>query len=252
MEKLSRLVEFLDRELKVEAFKDDSHNGLQVENTGTVRRICCGVDATTAFFVEAARRKADLAICHHGLSWGDSLKRLTRMNYRRVATLMRADMALYACHLPLDAHPRLGNNAVLARALGLRGLKPFGVYHGQAIGCAGSLATPIAYDRFKAQVARVTRGALRTMDFGRNRIRTVAVVSGGGSDTLEEAAQQGIDVFVSGEPVLTAYHVAEEYGLNAVFAGHYATEVFGVRAVADLLARKFRVSVEFIDMHIPF
>lgn len=252
MPALSEIVAFLDRELRVGAFSDDSNNGLQVENSGAVRRVCCGVDASLAFFEAAARKRADLVLCHHGLSWGDSLKRLTGLNYRRVAALMRHDMALYACHLPLDAHPRLGNNACLARALGVRRLRPFGAYHGQTIGFAGSLPAPVTYATFKQRVARATGGELRTMDFGPDRIRTVAVITGGGSDMLEEAAREGLDVFVSGEPKLVAYHIAQEYGIHAVFAGHYATEVFGVKALAAALRRRFGVAAEFIDMRIPY
>jgi dinuclear metal center YbgI/SA1388 family protein len=252
MAALHEIVTFLDKELSVASFSDDSNNGLQVENSGQVRKICCGVDATLAFFEAAAERGADLAVCHHGLSWGDSLKRLTHLNYRRVSALMRHDMALYACHLPLDAHPRLGTNARLARALGVTRLRPFGEYHGQVIGFAGSLPSPIPYAQFKERVRRVTGGDLRSMDFGRPRVRTVAVISGGGSDMLEEAARKGIDVFVSGEPKLPAYHVARECGIHAVFAGHYATEVFGVQALAGLLARRFRVAAEFIAMETPY
>ena len=112
-----RVGEFLDRELHVTDFKDSSNNGLQVDNSGRVGRVCCGVDASLEFFEAAQRRGADMLICHHGLSWNDSLKRITDLNYRKIAFLMRHDMALYACHLPLDAHPRYGNNAVLARML---------------------------------------------------------------------------------------------------------------------------------------
>lgn len=252
MPALRDIVAFLDRELRVGAFRDDSNNGLQVENSGPIRTVCCGVDATAAFFEAASAKGADLVVCHHGLSWGDSLKRLTHLNYKRVAALMRHDMALYACHLPLDAHPRLGNNACLARALGVRRLRPFGEYHGQAIGFAGSLPSPVSYATFKQRVARVTGGEPRTMDFGPSRIRTVAVITGGGSDMLEEAARKGIDVFVSGEPKLVAYHTAQEYGINAVFAGHYATEVFGVKALAAELKRRFGVETAFIDMRVPY
>jgi len=252
MEKLDRIIGFLDRELKVVGFRDHSNNGLQVENSGRIRKVCCGVDASLAFFEEAMRREADLLVVHHGISWTDSLKRLTGLNYRKVSSLMRDDMALYACHLPLDAHPRYGNNVGICKALGLRRLKKFGLYEGTLIGFQGELPKPMRWADFKALVRRVISRELRTMDFGKAVVRSVAVVSGGGADEIAEAGEKGIDVFLSGEAKLSAYHRAQEYGLNGVFAGHYATEVFGVRALADLLRRKFKVDAEFVNLGVPY
>ena len=252
MTSLSAITSFLDRELNITAFADDSHNGLQVENSGRVVRVCAGVDASLAFFQEAAQRKANLLICHHGLSWGDSLKRISGINYQRLKFLMDHDMALYACHLPLDAHPRLGNNALICRALGLKHLRPFGAYHGVELGFRGELPTAVSYPEFKAKVKRVCGQLGSTMDFGTSRIRSVAVVSGGAADGVAEAGEAGVDVYLSGEPKLSAYHLAQEYGINAIFAGHYATEVFGVRAVARRVASRFGLKAEFIDMKIGF
>jgi len=250
--KLDRIVAYLDKELRIADFDDTSHNGLQVGGPETVRKVCCGVDASMEFFVEAHRRGADLLICHHGISWGDSLKRITGLNYERLAFLIKHDMALYACHLPLDAHPRYGNNAEICRALGLQSIKPFGMYRGVEIGFAGKLPRPVRYTRFKKLVAEATGGEPRTMDFGKKTIRTVAVVSGGAAAEVEEAGKKGIDAYVSGEPALMAYSLAQEYGINAVFAGHYATEVFGVRALAGQLTRRFKLNAEFIDLRVPF
>ncbi|MDD5677635.1 MAG: Nif3-like dinuclear metal center hexameric protein [Kiritimatiellae bacterium] len=252
MTALKTIASFLDRELNIEAFSDNSHNGLQVENSGRIARVCVGVDASLAFFKEAGKRKADLVICHHGLSWGDSLKRITGLNYHRLKFLMDNDMALYACHLPLDAHPRHGNNAQICRAFGLRRLTPFGIYHGIPIGFSGSLPRAMPYAVFKARAHRVFGNAVGTMDFGKRIVRTVAIVSGGAAAEIGEAGQKGIDVYISGEPQLKAYHLAQEYGINAIFAGHYATEVFGVKALARLLASRFQVKTEFIDMGIRF
>jgi dinuclear metal center YbgI/SA1388 family protein len=253
MAALDRITAFLDRELRVQDFaSDSSHNGLQVQSSGRVTRVCCGVDASLEFFREARRRGADLLVCHHGLSWGDSLKRITDLNYRRIRFLIENDMALYACHLPLDAHPRLGNNARICEALGLRQRRPFGLYRGVRIGFAGRLVRPLPYEQFKKRVARLTGGTLRTMDFGKRTVRTVAVVSGGGSEELGEAGRTGVDVFLSGEPTLAAYHQAQDFGINAVFAGHYATEVFGVGALSEIIQRRFRVPAEFVDLRVPY
>lgn len=252
MIELQDIVSFLDAELDLAAFEDASHNGLQIENSGGIECICTGVDASLAFFERAAEMNADLLLCHHGLSWGDSLKRITGINYHRLKFLMNHNMALYACHLPLDAHPRLGNNARICDALGLNERQPFGDYHGMTLGYRGVLPSPMSYTVFKQNVSEIMGNKLVTMDFGSDEVRTVAVVSGGAAEGVEEAALAGMDVYISGEPKLSAYHLAQEYGINVIFAGHYATEVFGVKALAELLKGRFDVNAEFIDMGIGF
>ncbi len=250
--KLDKIVKLLDGELMPVEIPDASHNGLQVENGGDVKRVCCGVDASMELFEEAKKRGADMVICHHGLSWGDSLKRITELNYKRIKFLMDNDMALYACHLPLDAHPKYGNNILICKALGLQKIKKFGLHNGVELGFEGAFGKPIRYESFKNRVKRIMKGSdLRCMDFGKKTIRTVAVVSGGASDELGEAGGKGIDVYLSGEAKLSAYNVAREMEINAVFAGHYATEVFGVRAVAGLLKKK-GVKAEFVELKVPF
>lgn len=251
---LSRIVRCLDRALDPSAFASDaSHNGLQVERTGAVRKVCCGVDASMEFFAKAREAGADLCIVHHGLSWGTSLARITGQNYRWIEFLIRHNMALYASHLPLDAHPVLGNNAGLAKALGLRGLKPFGVYHGLTIGVRGTLPSALSPDAFRARLAGAAPGgALVAMPFGSGAIRSVGVVSGGGADELPQAISAGLDAFVSGEGGLQAYNTARQGGIHAFFAGHYATETFGVKALGALVAREFDLPADFIDLHLPF
>jgi dinuclear metal center YbgI/SA1388 family protein len=245
-------VAHLDGELDTASFSDASHNGLQVENSGRIRKVCCGVDASMAFFEAARERGANLLVCHHGLSWGDSLSRITGLNYRRLVFLLQHDMALYASHLPLDAHPRMGNNAVLCKHLGLTGLKPFGMYRGRAIGFAGRLPKAVSRERLRAKIEKVCARAVTELGFGPERIRRVGVVSGGGCDAIPEAAQAGIDLLLTGEGSLWAYNMARDMSLNVMLAGHYATEGFGVRALGEALARRFRVKAEFIDMATPF
>ena len=249
--KLDAICAFLDRELNVAAFEDSSHNGLQVAGPERVRKICVAVDGTLETFADAVGRGADLLVCHHGISWRDSLARLTGLAYRRVAFLVRNNLALYACHLPLDAHPRHGNNVQICKALGIRRLKPFGMYGGHAIGFEGMLEKPVGWRTFLNRIGRKIGERTHTMDFGKSSVRRVAVVSGGGSDCIDEAGEKGVDVFVSGEPTLMAYHLAREHGLNAVFAGHYATERFGVRALGALLKKRFDLDVEFLDFDTP-
>ena len=242
----------LDGLLAIDSFSDVSNNGLQVENSGTVSRICCGVDASLEFFEAAAAKGADMAIVHHGLSWGDSLKRISGLNYRLVSFLVRHDMALYACHLPLDTHPVLGNNARLAQLLGLRDVKPFGMYHGQAIGFKGLFPHPLPYEAVRDLIAGRISASLSEMPFGKREISSVGIVSGGASEMVEEAAAEGLDLFLSGEASLAGYNLARHLGVNAIGAGHYATERFGVEAVGGHLAREFGIPAELIDLGIPY
>jgi dinuclear metal center YbgI/SA1388 family protein len=254
MASLQAITGCLDRELNIEAFQDTSHNGLQVENNGLVQKVCCGVDASMSFFEAAANEGADLLICHHGISWGDSLRRITELNYHRLKFLLAHNMALYACHLPLDAHRVYGNNACIANALGLRNIRPFGEYHGQSIGFSGRLGKGQSCGAFVKRVQGIMQREddLRVMAFGPAMVKTVAVVSGGAADMVAEAGRKGIDALVTGEPVLSAFSVAQEYGVHVVYGGHYATETFGVRALGQLVARQFGVENAFIDMQVPY
>lgn len=246
------IVDFLNADLEISRFDDISHNGLQVANSGRPGRICCGVDATMDFFEAAADRGAGLLICHHGISWGDSLKRIEGLVYRQVAHLVRHDMALWACHLPLDAHPRHGNNAGLARALALRGIEPFCEYHGQTIGFRGELPRPLPREDFHRRVLRaIGVNDAKFLDFGPATVRRVGVVSGGAAEEVAQAAAAGLDAYVSGEITLQGYNLARQLGVNAVFAGHYATERFGPRALGRLLNERFEADTEFIDLGIP-
>lgn len=243
---------FLDTLLNSSEFQDSSNNGLQVENSGRTGVVCFGVDASAEFLEKAHMMGAGMVVCHHGLSWDDSLKRITGLNYQKIAFLIRNDIALYASHLPLDAHAKYGNNALICGALGVKHLKPFGEYRGRHIGFEGMLGKPMGYELFKMKIRKKVAHDIRTMDFGKRKVQRVAVVSGGGSSAIDEAGQKGIDVFITGEPVLKAYHRSQEYGMNAVFAGHYATEVFGVRALAELVRRRFKVGTAFIDLKVAF
>jgi len=246
------ITRFLDDTLRTDAVRDASNNGLQVANDGTVSHVAVGVDASLRFLKEAAAQGADFVICHHGISWGDSLKRITGLNYDLVAFAIRHNIALYASHLPLDAHPLYGNNAQLCKALGVTRLKPAFRYHGEAIGFTGHLPRAVPFTDFCATVAEQVNADSRHVAAGGPRVRTVGVVSGGGSDMVSQAAELGVDAFLTGEPSLQGYTQAENLGVNVIFAGHYATETFGIRALAKRIAQKFRIPATFIDFGIPF
>jgi dinuclear metal center YbgI/SA1388 family protein len=248
MADLKRIVAYLNRHMSIEEYPDSSHNGLQVENNGKVRKICCGVDASMEFFEKAVETGADLLLCHHGISWGDSLKRIEGLNYRRLSYLIMHNLALYACHIPLDAHSRMGNNALLCSALGIGRRTLFGDYRGKPIGYYGPLPRSQKYPRFLERVERILGRSVRSLEFGRETVRTVGVVSGGGSDWIEEAACLDLDVFLTGEATLEGYNLAKDCGINVIFGGHYATESFGVKALGAALEKEFPVESVFIDL----
>ncbi len=249
---LKTLVALLDETLAIDAFRDTSNNGLQIANNGTVTRVVAGVDASLRLLREAAARGADCVVCHHGLSWGDSLKRITGLNHRLVAFALEHNIAVYAAHLPLDAHPRYGNNAQLCRALGLSGLKPAFAYHGETIGFTAAYAKAIPFSAFCGRVRASVSPDIRVLDFGPEGVKTVGVVSGGASDMIDQAAELGLDAYLTGEPSLQGYNQAEHLNQNVIFAGHYATETFGVRALAALIARKLKLPAELVDFKIPY
>ncbi|HRT29769.1 MAG TPA: Nif3-like dinuclear metal center hexameric protein [Kiritimatiellia bacterium] len=250
---LDGLVSLLDDTLECSTFQDVSNNGLQIANAGTVTRVITGVDASMRLLKEAAQCGADCVICHHGISWGDSLKRITGLNHRIVAFAIQHNIALYAAHLPLDAHPRYGNNAQLCKALGLDDLAPAFYYRGSnTIGFTGTYDTPLSLEDFCERVRKEVTPELRVATFGGDRVRRVGVVSGGAADMLDQAAALGCDVFLTGEPSLQGYNLAENLGQNIVFAGHYATEIFGVRALAALVKRHFDIPAACIDFKIDY
>ena len=249
---LEKLVALLDKTLAISAFGDTSNNGLQIANNGTVSKVVAGVDASLRLLTEAAARGADCVVCHHGLSWGDSLKRITGLNHRLVSFAIGHNIAVYAVHLPLDAHPRYGNNAQLCQALGLGHPKPAFAYHGETIGFTGAYAKAIPFDAFCDRVRACINPDIRVLKFGKKSVKTVGVVSGGASDMIDQAAELGMDAYLTGEPSLQGYNQAEHLNQNVVFAGHYATETFGVRALARLITQKLKLPSEFVDFKIPY
>ena len=246
-----RLTQFLDTTLKTDAIRDISNNGLQIANNGTVTHIALGVDASLRFLKEAAGQGADFVICHHGISWGDSLRRVTGLNHAIISYAIRHNIALYASHLPLDMHPQHGNNAQLCKALRLRNVTPAFTYHGETIGFTGTLPKPIPLTTLCATVTAIVVRDINPAAFGPATVKTIGIVSGGGADMISEAAERGIDVFLTGESSLQGYITAENLNLNVIFAGHYATEVFGIRALAKLITQKFRTPTTLIDFAIP-
>lgn len=236
--------------LQIEALKDidDSLNGIQVgRSSGQIRKVAFAVDACAESMRRAKEAGADVLFVHHGLFWGKPL-RIEGYLLERIRLLLSSDMALYACHLPLDMHPEVGNNAVLANLLSLRDRSPFGVYHGIAIGVSGRLEKPLAIQEILPLILPDRTEARAIIASGKEKISTVAIVSGGAPFEAFQAFGKDIDLYITGEPSHSVYHQIVENKLNFIAAGHYATEVWGVKAVAERLAREKSVETSFIDI----
>ncbi len=246
--RLKTVITFLDETLKITDFpRDSSLNGLQVEACRTVRRAALAVDVCEKSIKRAARIGADLLIVHHGLFWG-KMEPITGVSAVRVGLLFENSISLYAAHLPLDSHPEIGNNAQLARMLGIDGPEPFGRYRGTEIGMCGMLPRSIAPGGLANKLKGMLGAPVRVFGFGSARIARVGIVSGGGASLAEEAARKGLDALITGETSHGAYHIAREAGINLLCAGHYATETLGVRALGKLLRRESGLETRFIDI----
>jgi len=243
---LDEVVRYLDGYLRVSEIPDDPRalNGLQVESSGPVGMVLGAVDASQAAIDAAVARRAGLLLVHHGIFWS-GLEPLRGRFGRRVRALHRGDVALYSAHLPLDCHPVVGNNAVLARDLGLTDLTPFGRSPGIEIGVSGLF--PGSLEELADRIARRLGHAPRVIGKGPSRVERVAIVTGAASDLLAEARDRGISTFLTGEGPHHTFFDAEEWGLNLIFGGHYATETVGVQALGEHLRRQFPLEFQFFD-----
>ncbi len=243
---LAAIVKHCDVLLRTAAIGDydGAVNGLQVENSGRVTRIAATVDASLATVKLAIKAKADLLIVHHGLFWSPSHP-WTKKKYELIRVLIDNNIAIYSSHLPLDAHPKLGNNAQLCTALGLSNLRPFFPSHGQPIGL--QTVTNISREELATRLDRATGAKPRVIPGGPKLCRRIGIVTGGAGGDLKIAAAEGVDTFITGEGPHWTYALAEELGINVLYGGHYATETFGAKALAAHLSKKFRVPWTFLD-----
>jgi len=243
---LAEVVAHLNGYLRIADIPDAPHalNGLQVSNRGTVTRVAAAVDLCEATVRMAAEGGADLLLVHHGLFWG-GLEPLTGRRYRRVSGLVEHNIALYSAHLPLDLHPDVGNNAVLARQLGVAFRGAFGEEYGIAIGVWGEIDEP--REALGKRLARAIGGTPRLLAFGPERARRVGIVTGAAGSLIGQAAAAGLDTYITGEGPHHTFFDAEELGLNVFYAGHYATETVGVKALAEHLRTRFGLPWTFLD-----
>jgi dinuclear metal center YbgI/SA1388 family protein len=241
------LVNYMDDYLKINEITDVSINGLQIEGKRDVKKICLGVDSSLEIFKETSKRKADLLIVHHGLIWG-GLKNIRGLVKERISFLVENDISLYAVHLPLDMHPEVGNNIELLKILNLTDPEPFGAYHGVKIGFKGRYEKMKSIKEISKNLEKSLPTKVESFNFGPEKIKSVGIVSGGGGSAFEDCIKEELDLFITGEPSHTIYHIAKESGINLIFAGHYATEKLGVMALGRNVEEKYGVKAEFIDI----
>jgi dinuclear metal center YbgI/SA1388 family protein len=251
MVQCTQLTSYLDELLTVEAFDDYCPNGLQVEGRSEIATIVGGVTACQALVDAAVTRGVDAMLVHHGYFWRGESPCVVGMKQRRLKALLRADINLLVYHLPLDAHPELGNNAQLARLLGLQSEGGFGTGRGPDIGRFGRLETPLSAVAFAAHLAeRLGRAPLHIAS-GTTEIHRIAWCTGAAQGDIDAAAALGVDAFLSGEISESTVHAARELGIHYFAAGHHATERGGVQALGTHLAECFGVVFEFVDIDNP-
>ncbi len=254
--KRDELVHWLNDYLKIRDYSDPSLNGLQVEGKPEVNKVAVAVDSSLSTFEQAAELGADMLIVHHGLFWGQVLP-IAGMHKRRVAYLLECDISLYAAHIPLDAHPEVGNNWGLARLIGLSDLQGFGDWKGKAIGVKGTFPNPMGLrelaNLIEQSLSQISGGKttepLMVHSGGSLEVRSLGIISGGASWEVVTAANEGLDAFVTGEPRHETFYEAFERGINTMYAGHYMTETVGVNLLAEKLQAEFGLDTAFI--HLP-
>jgi dinuclear metal center YbgI/SA1388 family protein len=240
------ILAFADELLELESYPDYGPMGLQVAGVREVERIACGVSASLELFERTAEAGAQLLLVHHGLLWDRDSRVIDDARRRRLKALLDPGITLAAYHLALDAHPEVGNNALLARELGVEPAERFA-----EIGFGGPLAEPASVDEFAARVREALGSEPVVFAHGPDRIERAAVITGGAGRYLADAAREGYDLFLTGEPEEPSLHTARELGIHFVAGGHYATERIGIQALARRLAEQFALDWQFIDLPNP-
>ena len=246
MPKLAPIVAHLDRYLRHAEVTDWSGawNGLQVENSGAVKRVGAAVDACAWTIEQAVDKGISLLLVHHGLFWS-GVQPLVGTTRRKMRAALDGDLAIYSSHLPLDLHPKLGNNALLSRALGFKQCTPFFFEKGRYIGLQTKAA--VSREELARRLEKVLGKAPHLSPGGPAKCKRIGIVTGGAGAEVARAAAEGVDTFITGEGPNHSYTLAEELGVNLFYGGHYATETFGVKALAAHVGRRFGVPWEFID-----
>ena len=246
MNKMDKIVTYLDNTLKNDDIPDypGAINGLQLRGTSKILKVGAAVDAALHVIEKAIKSKVDLLIVHHGLFWGGAQK-IDGALYKKIKLSMDAGMAIYSSHIPLDVHPKYGNNVLLAKALGLRKGTPFLDWKGIKIGLKYN--SKIKRKTLIRKIEKTLNVKVHLAPGGKEEVKKIGIVTGGAGSMIESVANQGIDTFITGEGAHHTYTLAEELGVNLIYAGHYSTETFGVKALAHHIAEKYNLKEAFID-----
>lgn len=250
---LNELDEYFNSFLCKENFPaDPSRNGIQIQNSSPdgkqITKVAFATDACEATARKAAEEGAQLLFVHHGLFWGDCTP-VTGTMYKRIAPFIQNDMALYACHIPLDANNPYGNNYGIAKRLGLRNMQPFGEWRGMTIGVKGELPQECSIEQLSQKLFPDGEKPLHILPFGKQQIKTVAVISGGAGEDAEQASLEGVDAYITGEVEHEQYHMIKELGITVIAGGHYQTETVGVNLVRQKLQQEKGLETVFIDFN---
>lgn len=251
MASLNDIEELLNKTLTPERFTDYVPNGVQIRGREEVRRVVTGVSACLALFEQALAVDADLVLVHHGMFWKNESRVVEGSLKARLKLLLENDLSLMGYHLPLDAHPELGNNTQILTGLGLAPGAPFGSYGGIPLSTLGSFAEARPFAEVAEAVKALFGGEPTILPFGPERVTTVAAVSGGAPELVREAKAAGADVYLTGEATEYVYHFAKEEGIHFIAAGHHRTEILGIRALGDFLAAELEIDHRFIDVPNP-
>ena len=245
------IIAFCDQLLDAGSFEDYGPNGLQVPGAAEVSKLATGVSANRAFIDAAVNSGAQLALAHHGLFWSSQPLALSEGMAGRLRAALAAELSVAGYHLPLDAHPQIGNNALICERLGFEQEGGFGEVNGNSIGVKGRSAEGIEAAELTRRVTELVGREPLVFDAGPDRVHSIGVVSGGGSSLVNDAIAAGLDSFLTGEPTERVMADAREGGIHFLAAGHYATETFGVRRLGELVAERFGIEHEFIDVPNP-
>jgi dinuclear metal center YbgI/SA1388 family protein len=251
MAQRDEIIAYLDELLDVDGFPDYGPNGLQVPGGAEVSVVVTGVSAQRELFERAADAGAQLVLCHHGLFWDRQPRAIGPAMKQRLKLLFDADISLAGYHLPLDAHPEVGNNALICAALGLERSEPFAEHNGRTIGFVGRSADGVGFAELRDRCTAAFDQEPFVFDCGPDVVHSVGVISGGAPGDLGAAVALGLDAFLTGE---TAEHVmadARENGVHFIAGGHYATERFGIRRLGELVAERFGVEHRFVEIPNP-
>ena len=248
MPTLNKVVGFLDKYLEIDDIQDSSWNGLQFEGCSVVKKIAFAVDASVKSFEEASRLNADMLIVHHGHFWSSHNPSVIGWSKERIDLLYENNFSLYACHLPLDRHKDVGNNAELLKLLGAPIKKEFLIHKGRNIGWLGERKKAISITDIEKKLNESIETKCIVLPFGKKNIKTIAVCSGGGSyGGFYEALALKADLYITGDTA-EVYYTAKDSEMNVIFAGHHATETVGLKALSKVVGKKLKVSTSFIDL----